>query len=83
MRHGLGWIGLGAFLWGTAGLAGKVLITRHGMDPLVIGAWRLAISAPVLILAAIWESRSQQAPVKSRWKWGWMWCSAWLWPATR
>lgn len=73
MRHGLGWIGLGAFLWGTAGLAGKVLITRHGMDPLVIGAWRLAISAPVLILAAIWESRSQQAPVKSWWKWGWMW----------
>lgn len=72
MRHGLGWICLGAFLWGTAGLAGKVLISRHGMDPLVIGAWRLTISAPVLMVAAVWESRWWKRRALGRRKWGWL-----------
>lgn len=72
MRHGLGWICLGAFLWGTAGLAGKVLITRHGMDPLVIGAWRLTISVPVLMVAAMWESKGWKGRALRRGKWGWL-----------
>ncbi|MDA8351632.1 MAG: EamA family transporter [Firmicutes bacterium] len=66
MRTGILWVGLGAFLWGTAGLAGKVLTLRHGMDPLVIGAWRLAVSVPFLIAAAMWEAKQTASPPPGR-----------------
>ncbi|WP_245891254.1 DMT family transporter [Desmospora activa] len=54
---GLWLICLGAIAWGTAGLAAKLLILHHGMTPLEIGAWRLLVAAPLLWMAAIWESR--------------------------
>lgn len=57
MNTGLWWICLGAIGWGTAGFAAKVLIEHHQMASLEIGAWRLAIAAPILIAAAMWESR--------------------------
>ncbi|KAB2680923.1 DMT family transporter [Brucella pseudintermedia] len=41
---------LGAFLWGTVGIASKVLYGIEDVPPLVLGFFRLAIAVPALLV---------------------------------
>jgi DME family drug/metabolite transporter len=54
-RHGLLLIVLAAVLWGTVGTAVKIIYDLAETNPLSIGFFRLAFSAPVL-LAACWHT---------------------------
>lgn len=58
-----GWLGvaLAAILWGTAGFAGKILTSHYQMNPFAVGAWRLLLSLPLLIIAACWEAVPQKS----------------------
>ncbi len=51
LRLGLLQVMLAAVLWGTVGIASKSLYTLADTDPLSIGFFRLAFSAPVLLMA--------------------------------
>ncbi|PTX60816.1 DME family drug/metabolite transporter [Melghirimyces profundicolus] len=64
--NGMSWVFLGAFLWGTAGLVGKVLIVRHGLDSMVVGAWRLVFSVPFLVTAALLERKRHPGRLRER-----------------
>ncbi|MTI79536.1 MAG: hypothetical protein FH758_01440 [Firmicutes bacterium] len=43
-------IALAAMLWGTAGISAKLLTSIYPLSPLTIGAWRLLIASPILLL---------------------------------
>ncbi|OYD06930.1 DMT family transporter [Paludifilum halophilum] len=72
MRQGWLWVCLGAVLWGTAGMAAKILTGEYGMDALGVAAWRLLLSLPLLLPAAVAEARGRgpQGSVKrTHWRW--------------
>ncbi len=52
MLAGLLLIALAAASWGTTGSVSTILAQRHGTDPLLVGAARLAIAAVALLGAA-------------------------------
>lgn len=54
---GLALVGLAASLWGTGGPAAKQLFLISALDPIEVGFYRLAISAPALLAAALVLSR--------------------------
>jgi DME family drug/metabolite transporter len=45
---------LTAMLWGSVGIAGKALYSLSATNPLSVGFFRMAFSAPVLLLACRW-----------------------------
>lgn len=49
---GLLFIVLAAASWGTTGSVSTILAQRHGTDPLLIGAARMAVAAGALLIAA-------------------------------
>lgn len=51
LRTGPALVALAAMLWGTSGIASKVLYGIDDVSPLVIGCFRLALAVPLL---AIW-----------------------------
>lgn len=71
----MGWwsVCLGAFLWGTAGVAAKVMIAEYGMDALSVAAWRIFLSLPVLLVAVFVESaKSGNVGSIRPGHWGWL-----------
>ena len=50
--RGLALICLAAISWGTTGSVTAILVERAGAGPLVIGAVRMAVAAPLLLLLA-------------------------------
>lgn len=48
----------GAVLWGTVGIASKVLYGIVDAPPLVVGFFRLAIAVPALLLWCVWRLRA-------------------------
>ncbi|MFC4078205.1 DMT family transporter [Salinithrix halophila] len=63
MRSGLPLVCMAAMMWGTAGITGKWLSVHHQLDPLSIGAWRLLLGVPLMIIAA-WIERKRNGKVK-------------------
>ncbi|MQX35651.1 EamA family transporter [Roseospira navarrensis] len=53
MPSGLGLVALAALLWSTVGIASRVLFDLSALDPLTVGAWRLALAAPLVGLLAL------------------------------
>ena len=56
-RTGLGPVALAAALWGTGGPAAKQLFLISALDPIEVGFYRLAIAAPLLLLAGLLVGR--------------------------
>lgn len=50
MTKGLFLISIAAILWGTVGISAKYLVNCYGVSPLTIGAWRLLLAAPILLI---------------------------------
>lgn len=46
-------VGLAAALWGTGGAAAKQLLLVFPADPIEVGFYRLAISAPAFLVAGL------------------------------
>jgi DME family drug/metabolite transporter len=64
--HGLSLIVLSAVLWGTVGVAVKVIYGLAETNPLSIGFFRLAIAAPALFWACWWALGAQMFRVVRR-----------------
>lgn len=65
--RGLALISLAAVSWGTTGAVTTVLVGEAGASALVIGAVRMAIAAPLLLLAAWWLTALRIDPA-DRWR---------------
>lgn len=63
MQRGIFLIILAAIFWGTTGFSARAISDVYPFSPLAIGAWRLLIASPVLILISILNHDSKQ-PVK-------------------
>jgi DME family drug/metabolite transporter len=63
MRYSFLFVCMAAVMWGTAGLTGKWLSINYHLNPLTIGAWRLLLAAPVLLIVA-WIERKQKGNVQ-------------------
>jgi DME family drug/metabolite transporter len=55
---------LAAITWGTTGTTSKALAGQAGAGPLLVGAMRLAIASPLLLLAAWLTERRLRAPLR-------------------
>ena len=70
-RSSIPLVAFAAILWGTTGLAGRLLTEHYLVSPLCVAGWRLAVAAPALLL---WERlrRGGSVPVPrlgAAWKW--------------
>lgn len=63
MRIGLLLIGLAAISWGTTGTTLVLLQRVVVMNPLVVGFWRMALAAPLLLFLSSRQPRRQLAQV--------------------
>lgn len=50
----------GAVLWGTGGLAGELLAGHSNLSPLAVGAWRLAVGGPTVLLFLLCVGRGSE-----------------------
>lgn len=67
MQWGLLFICLAAISWGTTGTTMMLLTQVTPVHPLVVGFWRLAIAAPVLLLLAYRNSEVRRLPSRHEW----------------
>jgi drug/metabolite transporter, DME family len=66
--RGLALIGLAAVSWGTTGSVTAVLVATAGTSALVIGAARMLIAAPLLVVIARWTSGPLRVAPADRWR---------------
>jgi DME family drug/metabolite transporter len=68
-RRGLALIGLAAVSWGTTGSVTTVLVAAADTNALVIGAVRMLVAAPLLMLIARWMAGPTRLPPAEPWRW--------------
>lgn len=61
-------IAIAALLWGTAGISGKYISNICSISPLAIGAWRLALASPFLLLVCYIKNKTNISVQKKHFK---------------